>query len=116
MAGEDVRVVRRVAGHREDRAGLRVERRDGPDLALQALPRGLLGVGVERQHDAAALLGVTAEEIGHAIHEQPVVRTGEHLACLALDTVRAEDEGVEAGDRGVQRPVGVPPEVLQVAL
>jgi hypothetical protein len=73
------------------------------DRAGQGVEPGvgsLLGVGVDRELDAAALVGVVAEQVDQLGHEQARVLAGEHLVLGLLDAGLAE-VGEVAGDRRV---------------
>ena len=115
VTGQLVRVERRRADHREDRAGAGVDRDDGTAgfPGPQAVVRRLLRVRVQGELDAAALGLHAGEQVDDPADEEAVVGAGQHRVGLLLDAGRAVDQRVEAGGRGVQRAVGVLAQVLQ---
>ena len=113
--GERVRVVGRRAHHGEDLAGAGPDRDDRAGVALlgHRLVGGFLHAAVDRQHDAATARVAPGDQVGEPAHEQPVVRAVEDLVLGALKAAGAEPHRVEAGDRCVDRAVGVLPLVAQ---
>ena len=114
MGGDVVRVVRRAVHHRENGAGIRIERDDRTLETRtesvevgQTLLRDLLRLGVDRQRDVAALRLVVADEVDDAVHEQPVVVSGQDVVLRVLQLATAVGVGVEAGEMGIQVRRGV---------
>ena len=119
-----VRVVARVRGHRQDRAGGRVERDHPADLlnAVDGLARqgrleprvsGLLCLGVDRELDRRALLGLVGDHVDEVAERELIACPGEQGVLRALDAgrvvgrLRGREDRVVAGDRRVHRAVGV---------
>ncbi len=109
---ERVRVERRVAVHRSDRAGLRFDHGDRTALATEEELGGPLRVVADCQFDGAGRAGTSGEEVAEATDLLLGGRTGEHVAVHPLDLRRAERERVVAGDVGEQVPGRVLPAIL----
>ena len=107
MGGQQIRIVGGGRSHRQNLAGLRVQRHDGTLTALQSVVGDVLKLRVDGQLHAGTLSGGTAEELRHAIVELAIARAGELLIHGGFQAGRAVDGGEVAGQSRVLERVVV---------
>ena len=107
MRRQQVRIVGRGRSHRQNLAGLRIQRHDGTFTTLQSVVGDVLKLRVDGQLHASTLSGRTTEQLRHTVVELAIARAGKLLIHGSFQTSCTVDSGEVAGQSRVLERVVV---------